>query len=232
MSEKLLLLSFSAFIVSVRLIQFGCDDIQVSSYVLKTYGLKTTIKTFSSTFNTPFEKSTIHVFNATIPILCCRVFNFSHELEVLEFDNCNIKHIESCFSEKVQHVTGTIKITNNRITVIEKDTFRNLNLLQIILLKNSIAIIEDGAFANLPNLVSITLSQNHLSTINSNGFAYLPVLNIIDLSLNRITHLDRGDFGFCQATLVTIFLECNEIFNIDGAFDGMLSTSLSLYFVA
>ena len=51
----------------------------------------------------------------------------------------------------------------------------------------------------------------------------------IDLSFSIIRHFQRGVFKFYQAPAASIVLACNEISEIDNAFDGILSTGLNLW---
>ena len=130
----------SMFTRCTKIIPSSCEDIKISCYSVRTFEYGNT-KISSSPINISFDNIAFYINNETFPLLCCKLFNFSHELEMFDFDTCKIEKIEKCFSERVHNVTGNIKITNNRITVIEKHIFRNLKVRPIILSKNFIVCI-------------------------------------------------------------------------------------------
>ncbi|XP_078693784.1 uncharacterized protein LOC144923289 [Branchiostoma floridae x Branchiostoma belcheri] len=119
---------------------------------------------------------------------------------------------------------------NNRIRTVNKsELLRYKNLSELSLVKNQIATIHAGTFANLaelqrlylPELQRLYLSKNQVKYIPSGTFANLPKLQILNLSQNKITTIHSGAFeNLIQ--LKYLLLNNNKITTIhSGAFENL-----------
>eukprot|EP00729_Bicosta_minor_P021272 gene21272-7353_t len=123
-----------------------------------------------------------------------------------------------------------IDLSWNIIAVIDAGAFSDLPLLTTVdLIGNRIEVIDAGAFSDLPSLTTLGLSANSIAVIDAGAFADLPLLTTVDLSDNSIAVIDAGAFSDLPS-LTTLDLSANSISVIDaGAFaDLPLLTTLDL----
>ena len=86
---------------------------------------------------------------------------------------------------KYANLTGSINLSYNLLTGINKTMFVGQNQLQSIYLNNNfLSKIESGAFANLPNLNAVHLQNNALTYLDGSMFAGSNKLNYIYLKSN------------------------------------------------
>ena len=197
---------------------FGCEDSELPLISYQVSYNATYRETLKLQTITTLSGVVIDVVHQFIPKLCCKMINFSQELNSVNFNSCNIGEIESCFSENIRDIKSEIAIVNNRITTIRTDTFRNLSVQVILLEHNSIKRIEDAAFNHLPNLERLRLNNNHLKILNPNAFEKTPKLQCLYLYCNDITFLQESALAFFQQPDVFISLLSNSISNLNQQF--------------
>ncbi|XP_035660561.1 leucine-rich repeat-containing protein 24-like isoform X2 [Branchiostoma floridae] len=104
-----------------------------------------------------------------------------------------------------------LDLGHNKITMIQKGTFKNLPQLQILdLSKNQITMIQKGAFENLPQLQILILSSNQIRMIQAGTFVNLPLLQKLYLHNNQITMIQKGAFENLPQLLI-LHLSNNQI---------------------
>ncbi|KAJ3644806.1 hypothetical protein Zmor_022509 [Zophobas morio] len=194
-----------------------------SSVLKKHYAVKEITVTLPNIYGVSIE-------NENIPRLCCNIFNLKSDVRYVIFDTCLIQQIEEeCFSQKIEHLTNQIAITNNKLTSIKAGTFRNLKLEAINLENNLIEVIEDESFLNLTALTILNLSFNNLHALNSRAFMNLPQFGILTLQSNRIRTLQRNALYFFRKNYSQLDMKCNELTYIDkNALDGLVVENFEL----
>ncbi|XP_063905405.1 toll-like receptor 7 [Zophobas morio] len=188
---------------------------------------------YSDKISTDEEVLNILIFDQYIPKLCCNLFQLAHKVVFLLIKNCNVKELQpNCYENEFRYITTDIDFSFNQIEVINKGTFKKLQVLQIQLQSNLIKMIEDEAFLNLPNLTLINLSNNRLFRLNPHAFLDVPVLDTLYFSCNNVELLENGNFNFLGEQHAYIHLSSNNIFLIESRVfqrevPGSLSVDLS-----
>lgn len=112
----------------------------------------------------------------------------THMIDLNLSHNRIISFESKCFRTKRQ--LQTIKLNNNRITLLSAAIFMSFkNLLILDLSFNDIAYIEEKVFANLTSLQTLKLDNNKLTTVPAT-FVRLVSLIEVDLSNNLFKRLD------------------------------------------
>nr|XP_023012445.1 toll-like receptor 7 [Leptinotarsa decemlineata] len=144
-----------------------------------------------------------------------------------------------------------LDVSENQITEIQKLAFKDIFLARIILSKNKINKIENGAFENCANITFLDLSFNQLANLPKNAFdettyatelqlshnffsnlSQIPLHNmtgikILNVSHNFITTIPRKTFPKLYE-LHTIDLSYNNLTDI---FNAVFQTLFSLRFI-
>lgn len=140
-------------------------------------------------------------------------------LQEIWFSQSNIS-ISSGFLEKLPNLMNIYLVDNKRL-YIDSGTFQRLNVKSIAIRNNSLSVLEDVTFLNLPKLKYVDLSNNRLTYWNPNGFLKTP--NVIELKLvrNKITYI-QADAFVKLIKLQTLYLGDNKIERLDeNAFRGL-----------
>ncbi|KAH9514924.1 hypothetical protein Btru_021378 [Bulinus truncatus] len=104
-----------------------------------------------------------------------------------------------------------LDLSSNRLTRIERETFRSLTKLEYLnLASNRITDISDGAFVGLSELEELNLRGNNMRTLGNASFQGLASLKDLHLGGNVITSLPTGVF-LSLSTLEKLHLQRNVI---------------------
>ncbi|XP_052833937.1 decorin-like isoform X2 [Octopus bimaculoides] len=171
-------------------------------------------------------RQNFHVMLTFVLLLYLRLFLEAHAVsDVCKLCECKSQRV-SCeyldLSSVPQNISGTVEyfyLSNNKITKIEDESFRNLlsleslqldnneisniekeslkhlsNLEQLYLQNNTISNIEHGTFQGLNSLQILRLCNNSISKIEKETFVNLPELYEIRLSDNKISKIEKESF--------------------------------------
>ena len=109
--------------------------------------------------------------------------------------------------------TVVLRLENNQIKKITKNSFRQLTDLKVLKLSgNMISKIEEGSFDDLINLVILDLTKNHLAELPLGIFTKLKNLEILHLSENSLVQIDGMFIGL--KTLQKLYLDKNHLTEI------------------
>ncbi|XP_061108357.1 leucine-rich repeat-containing protein 4-like isoform X1 [Conger conger] len=156
---------------------------------------------------------------ASLPHSCPAVCSCSNQLGKVVCTRRGLTRVPLGIPPNARH----LNLMENSIELIQADTFRNLQHLEVLQLgRNAIRQIEVGAFNGLSSLNTLELFDNRLTVIPSGAFEYLsklrelwlrnnPVESIPFYAFNRVPSLMRLDLG-----------ELRKLEYIsDGAFEGL-----------
>jgi Leucine-rich repeat (LRR) protein len=129
-------------------------------------------------------------------------------LKWLRLDGNQISEIPSkCFTSLKN--LEKLWIFENRITILNSDSFDGLQSLQILsLYTNEISDLPVGVFGQLKNLQELSLRNNQLTTIHSDSFGVHIQLTTIRLDNNKINAIDEK---FIDNTAVSFLNMTNNI---------------------
>ncbi len=89
-----------------------------------------------------------------------------------------------------------LSLENNRIILIESDSFSGLTALKFLFLwRNNIPNLPAKIFKHFKMLESLDLWQNDISSIDKEAFTGIKSLRYLQLFSNRIAHIQSGTFG-------------------------------------
>ena len=92
--------------------------------------------------------------------------------------------------------SGTVTLSNNRITNVTSDVFSHLyRCTKLYLNSNHITLIESRAFTGLHILKNLDLAFNHIQSIDSTMWTGLQYLELLGLNSNYITTISPEAFG-------------------------------------
>ncbi|XP_064213518.1 leucine-rich repeat transmembrane neuronal protein 3 [Tribolium castaneum] len=173
------------------------------------------------------------VFSAAITsdmsMLCTKHFNFSHSVDYLTIDDCNVEEIETEFLMNTKYHPSALQISQNPIQALRKHTFKNLEIKWFYLDGNLIEMIDPEAFFNLTNVKTISLQSNRIRMYNSDFFVNVPNLDTLSLENNRIQHLNEHSFKFLQVDGSALYLGLNKISEINpNVFGNMTADNLTV----
>nr|XP_054928923.1 protein toll-like [Dermacentor andersoni] len=155
-----------------------------------------------------------------------KAFNWTRKIEVMKLSFNKILDISDAFSELTE--LRELYLRGNLISCIQPRTFQgNVHLIHIDLDLNNIRWIAKHAFEGLLSLRRLHLDRNLLVSLNG-SVRNLPQLQYLGASFNVISSLEKWEFGNISA-LTAIYLEGNNISNVEGAFigvTGLLSLNL------
>jgi hypothetical protein len=176
---------------------------------------------------TSLDNTKAIVTNHLILHLCNSLLNITNKIDRIEFVGCNIEDIEeNCF--RGQKIDKTISIFGNKISMVKRHTFVDLDIEILSLTSNSIEVIEDEAFLNLPNLNQLSLNSNHIGRLNPYSFVQTPKLKYLDLMRNKIKILTLC-FRFIEEDNADVWLSHNRIDLVEeNVFEGVSGTNLTL----
>ncbi|NXK00093.1 LRC19 protein, partial [Corythaixoides concolor] len=131
------------------------------------------------------------------------------------------KNLSNIPTNLFQNVTK-LSLKNNKITLKDSDkkilqSF--INLTELYLNENMIAVLYNNSFYNLTKLVILDISNNHINTVHKAAFAGLHQLSVLNLSYNMITQLDSDIFSSLKS-LTVLNLQYNFLksFHIKSSF--------------
>ncbi|KAJ3645028.1 hypothetical protein Zmor_022720 [Zophobas morio] len=219
---------FVSLLATLWKLTWTCENFAPFNYTLDDHDQWKLSVEEAEIISAPDPCDEVSVQDQFIPRLCCKILNFTHPIEQIIFDNCATEELEEdCFSEAIEQITESLTITNNKLTSVKKGTFRNIQLKEIYLHNNRIKILEDDSFSNLSNLEILNLNQNNLQMLNPDAFSELPKLHTLNLVFNQIRILQEGVFKFFSANPV-VHLKCNQISRVEDAFKGSLARDIVL----
>ena len=130
-------------------------------------------------------------------------------------EELSVKHsfIESISGKTLEGLKSLkrLSITNNDLSVIEKENFAHLTQLEELdLNEGNIRFIEEDAFSNLHSLKALYLGGNKLRFVQPKTFDGLANLQNISIELNHLTDLDDNVFT-TNSKLINIWLNGNKI---------------------
>ncbi|CAL9689178.1 unnamed protein product [Knipowitschia caucasica] len=146
---------------------------------------------------------------------------------VLLLTEGSISTVQPAALSDLSNIT-VISLSHNRISALDQNSFRNMPLLQTLLLDHNwltLQALEGGVLTNLPLLEVLALGNNRIHTINSDLFKGTTSLRILRLEGNQITRLDSGSFPLTGLrVLESLDLSDNFIENLDkNSFRGFIS---------
>jgi Leucine-rich repeat (LRR) protein len=124
------------------------------------------------------------------------ILGMGRGLYFLDFSECSIIDIEEGAFNSLTDLVS-LKLSSNSIRKIYNEIFSSHRLQVLYLDGNGVEVIEDDAFARLPNLQKLYLQHNELETMS---FTLPSSLNILDISHNYIssitTDLNKVRFSY------------------------------------
>ena len=118
----------------------------------------------------------------------------SSSLHVLSLADCELQRVPPALSH-LAHLR-TLHLENNKISIIQKTTFRkNSKLRHLFLNRNQLKKIDNNSFDSVSHLDELKLSENQLQSIQPHLFSKLSKLMNLDLSHNFIYMLHPGTFA-------------------------------------
>jgi Leucine-rich repeat (LRR) protein len=110
----------------------------------------------------------------------------------------NRKYIERKIKRRLDEVSQveTIDLRGCKIAHIAEDSFKDLYLLEnLILRNNNLTIITGNVFnVGLDNLRKLDLYCNDLKDVSESAFTNLSNLKVLSLNSNKLTHLYTDTF--------------------------------------
>lgn len=108
-----------------------------------------------------------------------------------------IDHIEVCgCDERVTKIEIPSHINGKPVTVVGARSFYSDDVIEKVLLPNSIEVIEYQAFANCVNLQTINIPDN-LKTVEESAFAYCKSLDELE-TVKKVTNVGPRAFAHCS----------------------------------
>ena len=134
------------------------------------------------------------------------------ELNIHGLLNFSINESTFLGSQKLQK----INVSGNEVEHVSLGSFKNLTLLNILdLSNNKLSVIQKDVFIGLSRLSNIYLKSNMITHIESNGFQHLSSLRKLDLSKNILKRIRADIFNGSALTLTDINLASNKINNVE-----------------
>ncbi|GFT79338.1 hypothetical protein NPIL_405161 [Nephila pilipes] len=148
-------------------------------------------------------------FQAAIEIVQARNDLIFLNLQISDSDLESIGHRILKNFQAAEH----LNLSENKISLIEKDAFRSMKNLQTLdLSSNSLNLLQEYAFMHLPHLKNLSISNNRLQSIEIKSFYDLLNLEHLDLSNNNLSFVDNW-FAPLK-NLKVLILSHNEIRSI------------------
>ncbi|XP_060640199.2 toll-like receptor 13 [Anolis sagrei] len=114
-----------------------------------------------------------------------------------------------------------LRLDNNLLTDIYKDTFRDLGNLQTLNMRNNhVSVLFPGVLANLGKLRILDLGGNNIRQLTNASFEGLRNLSNLYLDSNHIERISHDLFSPVEDTLQVLDLKGNKIYYISMKPDG------------
>lgn len=140
-------------------------------------------------------------------------FNRTPNLLVLDLSFNKISKIDQGMFEGLSMLTY-LNLKNNQLMYLETEVLEDLPMLTGLNLGTcGIRYAQKDAFANTPDLSHILLSQNKLKLIPN--LSDLKSLELLSLISNRITKFNKEAFGEAAASLLSLYLDHNDIHHLE-----------------
>ncbi|XP_069683580.1 uncharacterized protein [Periplaneta americana] len=119
------------------------------------------------------------------------------DLEWLSLRSCSLRYIEEGSFRGLQNTIKYLDLSENAISEIGSEMFRNLTRLEVLLLSgNKIIRLNFGIFDDLISLRKLDLSNNLISYINSDVFSRSSSLVSLWLNSNKFSYIDPNTFTY------------------------------------
>lgn len=127
-------------------------------------------------------------------------------LYLLDLSDCDIIAIKDGVFNSFTDLVS-LKLSENRIRKIGKETFSFPQLQVLYLDGNGLEVIEDDAFAQLPKLQKLHLQNNKLEKMS---FTLPRSLNVLDISHNNILFIttDLNKVRFSSFKFSSKYFKC------------------------
>lgn len=102
-------------------------------------------------------------------------------------------------------------MAENSITIVEKNSFKDIYQATINISHNMIEKIEPKAFENCVNITTLDLSHNRLMNFSKNSFDETTFATIFQLSHNMLTNLAQVINTFIHHTIHVYHYKFNSI---------------------
>lgn len=137
------------------------------------------------------------------------------DLNELDFSNNAISWIsKDCFKNLTELII--LYLDGNQLVSLDKEVFKALTMLTVLWLhKNQLIALPEEIFAPLINLLKLYINHNQLTTLPKKIFAPLSNLQILDLSDNRLVKLDSKIFE-PFTNLRKLYLDRNQLRSLHG----------------
>jgi Leucine-rich repeat (LRR) protein len=125
---------------------------------------------------------------------------------------------KNAFADSINKFLERIYLNDNKIAVINPNSFNYLLKLRYLNLKNNLIVyLPEDAFSGNYQLEEIILENNRINVIESNAFNILPKLQYLTLSNNKLTEVSENMFTDVNNSL-DIRLNNNKISKIKSIF--------------
>ena len=173
----------------------------------------------------PYKMTCDSIILTTKDLKELKIPSYITELRLLEND---IQEISSEILKNFENLTS-FEISNNLISTIPTNTFKDFKLLKTLKLRdNKIHTITQKSFSGLQNLRKLDLGNNDISLLRTNVFHQLNSVEEIKLMYNKIKSLPNRVFPTLK-NLRYLFLRNNNISFIgDHAFQNMSMNRIGL----
>ncbi|XP_014235955.1 toll-like receptor Tollo [Trichogramma pretiosum] len=153
-------------------------------------------------------------------------FEASHSvgLAVLDqffLDENKLQHIDRRAFDNFTSLQD-LRLSGNSLTEVPEAVRQLRDLKTLDMGNNRITVINADSFDGLEKLSGLRLVDNKLENISRKAFANLPALQILNLASNAIRHIEQGAFSQ-NALLIAIRLDGNQLTEIHGVFRNLPS---------
>ncbi|KAM9723032.1 toll-like receptor 21 [Menidia menidia] len=143
--------------------------------------------------------------------VCSYAFYHTPNIKVLKLNINNIAFLDHKALKGLKRLE-TLRLDNNLLTDLYRDTFEdNINLKILNLRNNRISVIFKCTFINLRNLTTLDLGGNKITQIMPSGFDGLKSLSKLYLDGNNLKMTDTSYYHVFQDTLTVLDLRSNKI---------------------
>lgn len=139
-------------------------------------------------------------------------------LQILNLNNCQLKHIDKSWMNNINHIKK-LEINSNRLASLPK--FSPMSSLEELDLSNNRITFLNELIFELNSFKKLKLNSNSLTSIDSKAF-YDSSINYIDLSNNNLQSIPK--FGWDGKDLIELIMDNNNIVTIHSwSFEGMIN---------
>ena len=123
--------------------------------------------------------------------------NFNTNITVLNISSVTVLSADIQNSINIQTELRYLIMINNSLSMLESYVFSNLNcLLYLVIEKNMISFIDSYAFSGLNSIEYLNLSNLDIHVVGKCAFCDMATLKEIDISNNSITQIQAGVLQF------------------------------------